>query len=59
LRLLAAGHSPKQIARTLGKAERTVRHQMESARRHLGAATMLAAMVMAADAGLLHPDKPA
>jgi DNA-binding CsgD family transcriptional regulator len=59
LRLLAAGRSPKQVARLLYLSERTVRHQMETARRRLDSPTMLAAMVRAQSLGLLDPDRSA
>lgn len=53
LRLIADGHSNKQIAQTLGITERTVKFHVTSVRNKLGAENRAQAVALAARRGLL------
>lgn len=53
LRLIAGGQSNKQIARTLGITERTVKFHVTSVLNKLGAATRAQAVALAGQRGLL------
>ncbi len=50
---LAAGRRPEEIALMTGRSVSTVRHQIESARRRLGAQTVIEAVASAVRLGLL------
>jgi len=56
LRLIAAGASNKEAARTLGVAESTVKIHVQHILRKLGLATRVQAAVYAAEHGLARPD---
>jgi DNA-binding CsgD family transcriptional regulator len=52
---LARGDRPEEIAEATGRSVRTVRHQIESARRRLGSATTVAAVALAIELGEIPP----
>ncbi|HTE03806.1 MAG TPA: LuxR C-terminal-related transcriptional regulator [bacterium] len=53
LRLVAGGHSNKQIARTLGITERTVKFHVTSILNKMGAENRAQAVALAAQRGLV------